>query len=199
MALPQGIYFRATDNQTDPTNYDAEVATTANYPRTTVQGNSVGWEAAPDGTRDRVGATDVRLKGIHFRGNASAAIDYRIDITTGSGTVGGAGGDADNGQSTRVRYLDGTTSFQDDDQNTGVAQWIDAANNIDNEAQWTAAGNGTTVSRTFTTSIVRFRLGASVGVSSPNSALAAVYVDVTASGGGAAAAVNRRSLMGVGT
>ena len=58
MAFPQGIDFRATSGYvTDPTNCTYEIgnAFSATYPRTTAQGNTVGWIFPRCGTRKNLG------------------------------------------------------------------------------------------------------------------------------------------------
>ena len=107
MSFPQGINFRATAGYvTDGANEYGEIATTANYPTTSTQGNNVGWETAPSGTRDRNNALDVRLAGIHFGDNATLR-DYRIDLSgTGSWISRIAAGDAASNQECKMELFD---------------------------------------------------------------------------------------------
>src|SRR3990167_6608062 len=107
MAFPQGIYFRGTDNQTNPTDYDAEISNAVNYPRTSAQGNEVGWEVENEAMNhiDRSG-TDPRLNGLAYWPEAGVN-DYRIDLpATGDYKIGLALGDADNAHDVRCRVLD---------------------------------------------------------------------------------------------
>lgn len=189
MAFPQGIYFRATDNQTNPTNYDAEVhaTSTPNYPRTSAQGNNVGWETLnglTPGRVDRDTTTDVRLRGINQRGNSGGIlITYRIDLpSTGTYNIRLALGDSASSQSCRIRFYDDETEFADIEGSTGAAnRWFDATGvRRDSEALW--VDNNATLERTFTSTIFRFSLGGHSG-GAGNSAIAAVYIEAAGGGG----------------
>lgn len=110
MAFDQGIDFRATAGfVTDPSGCDKEIGTTANYPRTSAQGNTVGWEDAPGGTRDRTNSVDARLAGVAFAANGTAK-RYRIDLpSSGWYRITLALGDNTTAQSQSVGVYDGTT------------------------------------------------------------------------------------------
>lgn len=182
MAWQQGIYFRATDNQVDPTGYDAEVATTANYLRVPGNGDSdgVGWETLGGtvGEADRDATTDVRLKGIQYRSNVGGAVnDYRIDLpNTGTYRIRLAMGDSSGQQNVRCQLLDGTTVFLDLEGNTITStNWFDAAQNLrTSEADWVS--NNEAIEQTFTTTIFRIRIGAH-SAGSGNSTIAAVHIE----------------------
>jgi hypothetical protein len=97
VALPQGIAFRSTVGfVTDGANDYAEVLAIGsypNYPTTSTQGNTVGWEQAPTSKFDYNAGADPRIAGIHGRTSAATA-DYRIDLpSTGSYNVRSAIGD----------------------------------------------------------------------------------------------------------
>lgn len=111
MPFDQGIDFRATSGfVTDPTGCDAETGTTANYPRTSAQGNTVGWEDAPAGTRNRTSTVDARLAGIAFVTNGASPKRYRIDLpSSGWYQITLALGDNTTGQSLSAEVFDGTT------------------------------------------------------------------------------------------
>lgn len=110
MPFDQGIDFRATAGfVTDPASCDKEIGTTANYPRTSAQGNTVGWEDAPGGTRDRTNSVDARLAGIAFAANGTAK-RYRIDLpSSGYYRITLALGDNTTAQSQSVGVYDSTT------------------------------------------------------------------------------------------
>ncbi len=191
MALPQGIYFRATDNQTDPTDYDAEVGTTANYPRTSAQGNNVGWEDAPEGTRDRDVTTDVRLKGIH--NNNQVAFDrYRIDLpSTGDYNIGLAFGDSSFAAAGILELRDGASVLATISGSQNAAEWFDATGVLRvGESAW-VNDNALLNSETFATTIFR----AALKVDTLSAQMAAVYIEAAA----AAGIVPQLALMGVGT
>lgn len=176
MAFAQGIYFRATDNQTDPTDYDAETAASV-YPWTTAQGNTVGWETSLTGitTRDRDTATNVLLKGIHFVANTGTK-DYRIDLpATGSYDIRLAAGDKGFAQFCRVQLLDGDTVFADFETIVDAGHWLDATGvEISGETAW--AANNAVKNHTFTTQIFRVRIGAESD-GTFNSVITAVHIE----------------------
>jgi hypothetical protein len=184
MALPQGIYFRGSDNQTDPSNYDAEIATTANYPRTSAQGNSVGWEDALSGAVDRDATTDVRLKGIAFSNNSTAA-RFRIDLpATGDYKVRVAAGDSSFGQQCYVELYDTTTqkAILVDALTSAAGKWIDATGvERTSEADW-VSNNALSTAYTFASTILRFKIG--FKFQGGNTTIAAAYVEAVGGGGG---------------
>lgn len=110
MAFDQGIDFRATAIfVTDPTGCTSEIGTTANYPRTSAQGNTVGWEDAIGGVRNRSAAVDARLAGIAFAANGTPK-RYRIDLpSSGWYRITVALGDQTTAQVASATVFDGTT------------------------------------------------------------------------------------------
>jgi hypothetical protein len=90
MAYDQGIDFRATAGfVTDPSGCDKEIATTANYPRTSAQGNTVGWEDAPGGVSNRSAAVDApRGDRVCLERDAEALPDRPSIVRLVSGHVG---------------------------------------------------------------------------------------------------------------
>jgi hypothetical protein len=183
MAFPQGIYFRATDNQVDPSNYDAELYSAgiggSNYSHSSAQSNNVGWETITGGSlavADRSGSV-VELKGIAYVPNASGTYSqYRIDLpATGTYRVRIAMGDADNGQAVRVRLYDDVTSFADVQGSTSSAQYMDATGVVrTSQADWVS--NNAYVDRTFASTIFRVRIGEHSGLAG-NTTIAAVYIE----------------------
>src|SRR4051812_2578381 len=98
MAFPQGIDFRSSAGfVTDPTNYDYEISDGGNYPRTSVQGNTVGYESPTAGneqTRNRNAGNDARIAGFAYSSNLSTVTLYRIDAPVGDYNIGFGSGDA---------------------------------------------------------------------------------------------------------
>ena len=94
----QGINFRATaDYVTDISPDTYEISESVNYPRTTPQGNSVGWEAAPTGiqVRNRNAGNNPELAGCNFINLDSEIGKYRIDlIAAGTYSIRWAAGEA---------------------------------------------------------------------------------------------------------
>jgi hypothetical protein len=185
MALPQGINFRQNSSfVTDGTGENVELQQGANdYPRTTPQGNTVGWESGglSINTRDRNASLDRRLAGLHF--NISASSDFRIDLpSSGSYNIRLAAGDNDGPQEVNVTLYDGTTSLGVLSSGTtgGAAHFKDATNTDYTAAAW--PGSNTAVTKSFSTTIARFRLNPSSS-GSPN-VISHVYVESAGGGGG---------------
>lgn len=167
MAYPQGINFRNTlAFVTDVSPADCEVTPFAtlptSYPRTTAQGNTVGWEAVPasGGSRDRNDAIDARLAGIVF-GATGGTADYRFDLpATGNYNIRMAMGDNDvNRSSLRCSIIDDTTSLGEIiNGNALAANWIDASNVSRSAAAWPT--DNAVRALTFATTICRVRVSA---------------------------------------
>lgn len=118
MALPQGINFRNTVGfVTDGVNEDAEVTTASpDYPFTTAQGNTVGWESTNFGsglqTRNRDSGNDRRLAGSAFNNDSSNQLRFRVDLqAAGNHRVGLAAGDPNYSVTTKVVLFDGLTQL----------------------------------------------------------------------------------------
>lgn len=164
MAFPQGINFRQTIGYvTDGANEDAELigagGGTETYPRTTAQGNNVGWEtvAATYQGRDRNSGNDRRLAGIN-RKDGGSATDYRIDLPApGNYKVGLAAGDASYARDTQVDLYDTSSSLGSlATGSTGAGNnFKDATNTEYSAANWPTSQ--TLVQFTFSTTICRFR------------------------------------------
>jgi hypothetical protein len=113
MAYPQGIDFRGTaDYVTDPANCNAEVTpVSANYPRVTPQGNTVGWEQAPNNAFNRAVLTgdEAKMSGVAVINSGSR--DYRFDVPPGQYSVRVAAGDmVASGNGIGVEVFDDVTS-----------------------------------------------------------------------------------------
>lgn len=181
MALPQGINFRETlAFATDSSPNDGEIAPGLSfgdtYPRTTAQGNTVGWEVPTAGgnSRDRSATNDNRLRGIHFHTENSTY--YRIDLPgAGDYKVGLASGDANYTTTTRVDLFDTTTSLATlcNGTTSAVNRFFDANGTEHTAANWPA--NNTLRTVTFATTQLRlYNNGAT------NIVLAHFYVELVA-------------------
>jgi hypothetical protein len=178
MSFPQGIDFRNTTGfVTDPTNCDPEIGTTANYPRTTAQGNSVGWEdAIGANTRNRSTGVDARLAGLAFATNSGGNKRYRIDLPNGTYNLSLAFGDATtSGARISCQIFDGATllaSFSD--VSSGAGQWVDATGTVrTSSADWVS--NNQSISITITSGILRVKIG--TGTLSGNTTMSHIFVD----------------------
>lgn len=182
MSLPQGIDFRATSAfVTDPANCTFEIGASANYPRTTPQGNTVGWETAPSGTRDRTASVDARLAGVHFN-SAATTSSYRIDLPApGDYTITFGIGDATIAERIFLELFDDTTSLGVIASNTGgtipAGEFYDASGVLrTSPADWVA--NNATITKAFSSTICRFKIG---GIGTP---CPIAHIFIASSGGG---------------
>jgi hypothetical protein len=187
MALPQGINFRqtvgfVTDAANDSFEGDgAAFLTPPTYPRTTAQGNNVGWENGNNvNERDRQSGNNPKLAGLHGPSAAGDLNDYRIDLpSAGTYRVRIAAGDGTYANSCKVELFDTSTSKGVlCNGATGAANsFFDATGTIYTAANWPASN--TYFQATFSTSILRFRNGAATFFSP----LAHVYVEAVAAAG----------------
>lgn len=159
MAYPQGINFRGTSGYvTDGTNHDYELgATYGNYPRTTAQGNNVGWEAGPFITAfNRTTSYDVRLAGVNYS-DGSGTGKFRMDLpSSGSYNIRFAAGD-NYFYSRAVDWAlyDGTTKLRDLTTGTtsGADRVKDATNTEYTSTNW--PGSNSAITETFAGTIIR--------------------------------------------
>lgn len=187
MALPQGINFRATSGYvTDPTGITNEVSRVVNYPRTTPQGNNVGWETLVGtlDTRNRTTSVDPRLAGVEFlnAGAGNSAV-YRIDLpSSGSYNIRAAFGDIFFSVVIEAVLQDGDTDVATliSYKGTGAAgNFYDATDTLrTGESDW--VNNNAALTQSFSTSILRVRIP---GTSGAAKSIAHFYVE--AAGGGA--------------
>lgn len=165
MTYPQGISFRATSGyvtDVSPSTYeimDTNLSGTPQYPRTTAQGNTVGYElgAVNSSPRNRNSGNDARLAGAHSC--TSTTQRYRFDLpATGSYNIRVAAGDAVYSSNTNVELFDTTTSLGIlCSGSTGAGNsFKDASNTIRTAAAWVSSN--TAVSKTFSSTIARFAL-----------------------------------------
>ena len=174
MSLPQGIDFRATSGYvTDPADHTYEISITANYPRTTAQGNNVGWETASD-SRNRSTSPDARLAGSH-RTTGTTVTTYRIDLpATGDYKIRLAAGDYSYSAGIKVEIFDTTTSLGiiADTSTTASQRFRDATDAQHTAANWPA--NNASVTKTFASTILRAKVGDTAG---GGGVIACLYVE----------------------
>lgn len=168
MALPQGIDFRSTAGYvTDPANCDYEISPGGgNYPRTTAQGNTVGWEASNGGNiRDRNTGVDPRLAGTCWSSPSTTA--YRIDLpASGSYNVRLAAGDYGSYGVACAWDLYDTTTLQANlttGSTSAAKRWKDAQNVEYTDATW--PGSNSVRNFTFSTTILRLKAPTSGNIS----------------------------------
>ncbi len=185
MSLPQGINFRSTSAYvTDGADHTYEIGLGNNYPRTTPQGNTVGWETATGDARNRSTSNDTRLAGF-ARTTGTAVGTYRIDLpSAGSYSVRVAAGDASYASGVKVEAFDTSTSLGvlASTSTTAANKFRDATNAEHTAANWPA--NNASATLTFATTICRIKTGIASGGST---ALAHVYVASAGGGGGVSA------------
>lgn len=168
MAFPQGINFRDTTAfVTDGANESVEDASAGagffncpTYPRTTAEGNTVGWEGTHAITaRDRKSTNDRRIAGFHADQSPNTD-DFRIDLpASGAYNIRLGAGDGNYAANVKIELFDTTSSLGVlCSGSTGAANsFKDAADATYTAANWPASN--ALVSKTFTTSICRFRNG----------------------------------------
>jgi len=160
----QGIPFRTTPGfVTDGPNDSPEAFISGGsgptYPRTTPQGNIVGYETSTTiVTRDRNAGNPSQLAGLHNNNDISGVLTYRIDLRdTGRKRVNWASGDANYAVSTAVDLYDGATRLQALSVTpTSAANNFRDATDVNLAAAAWVAGN-TPVVRTFETTILRLK------------------------------------------
>lgn len=164
MGLPQGINFRATAGYvTDGGNEDNELVASGNqtYPHTTAQGINVGWETVSGlyQGRNRNAGNDRRLAGINFNTN-TGTWDFRVDLpSAGTYNIRLAMGDASYAAAVACDIVDGTTNLGTltSGSTSAFNQFKDPTNTEYSAANW--PGSNTAVSKTFSTTICRVRVG----------------------------------------
>jgi hypothetical protein len=163
MAFPQGVAFRATlAFVTDGANDDAELDPSAGvtYPRTTAQGNTVGWETVV-GTgvqsRNRNAGNDPRLAGAHWS-DSVGTMDFRIDLPAAGGyNIRAAMGEPNYARNVNCELRDGTTVLATLTSGaTSAAQRFKDATNVERtNATW--PGSNAAYAATFSGTICRLR------------------------------------------
>lgn len=189
MAYPQGIAFRSTsgyvtdsspdDVETSTANTDAGNMSVSSYPRTSAQGNTVGWEKGSNNliTRNR-NASAGRMAGKH-QGNDSK---FRLDLpSTGNYDIRLAAGDASYSAPVRVELFDTSSSLGVlSSGSTSAGNRFKDATDVERTSFGDWNTNNASVSKTFSTTICRFLVGVS-GTS--DGALSFLRVDAAAGGG----------------
>jgi hypothetical protein len=185
MALPQGLNFRNTSGYVTDVSpatfeiFDPASSGTPQYPRTTAQGNTVGYETGSinSNPRNRNSGNDARIAGCHSMNSATQR--YRIDLpATGSYNIRSASGDGTYSVNAYLEVLDTTSSLGVlvNNASTGIANsFYDASGTLRTALLWPTLN--TAVSKTFTTTICRFKF--STGSSS---SIAHLYIESASSG-----------------
>jgi len=164
MSLPQGINYRSTSGfVTDGANEYPQVATAIDYPTTTPQGNSVGWEVAKLNsiqTRDRNSGNDRRLAGVNFpTGDGIGTVfTYRIDLpSAGNYNIAIAAGDPNYSSPCNWDLYDNVTKLTTLTSGTTSAaqRFKDATNTEYTQATW--PGSNTKYAATFASTILRIQ------------------------------------------
>lgn len=164
MAFPQGINFRSTlAFVTDGANEDAELTgSTADYPFTTAQGNTVGWESTNFGSglqkRDRNSGNDRRIAGTVFNNTVSDMVQFRIDLDgAGNYRVGLAAGDANYSTTTKVTLFDNNTQLAvlANGTTSAAQRFFDATGTEYTNLTW--PGNQSLVQYAFASSVLRLK------------------------------------------
>lgn len=167
MSFPQLINFRQTALYiSDNANTYPELSSGINYPTTTAQGNTVGWETVYNGVsgRNRNSGNVPELAGC-FVGTTGDRPIYRIDLpATGTYPIRLAGGEANYAALVPVEIQDTTTSLGSPITGSTSAgqRFKDATNTEYTNATW--SGSNTAVNFTFTTTIARFIFGNGSGL-----------------------------------
>lgn len=204
MAFPQGIAFRSTTGyvtDSSPDDCESSTSNTANanvssssYPRTTAQGNTVGWELGANQliTRNRSVAAG-RMAGKHQGNDAS----FRCDLpSAGNYDIRLATGDAIYVAVVRVELFDTSSSLGTlSTGTTSAGGRFKDATDVERTSYSDWNTNNASVSKTFSTTICRFRVGVA-GVS--DGALSFLRVDA-AGGDGSAALSGSAATGGSGT
>lgn len=190
MTYGQGIPFRSTQAYvTDVAGDDPEYNGTAAYPRTTAQGNVVGWETAvpsPYYYENYLANNVSSLAGDQVTYGQSSTRTYRFDLpATGSYSIQLAygGGIATNNN---IYLQDGTSTFATPSNVSGSFSsnsYADATGTVYTGANLTAAQNAwvagqTAITHTFTTTILRVVIGGKSG----GTYMPLSYINVQAAG-----------------
>jgi hypothetical protein len=171
MSYVQGVNFRAVvGSVVDDINYWAQLNDglgntndfSGNYPTTTTQGNTVGWELLPvDNSgqcRNRNESNDARIVGLHAPDNAGGI--YRFDLpAAGTYNVGLGSGDANYANTVgTITLKDTSTTLATLCSGTTSApqRFKDATNTEYTNITWPTSQS--TIPATFATAICRFSL-----------------------------------------
>ena len=185
MAWKQGINFRRTNTLvTDPADTTYEIGVTANYPRTTPQGNSVGYEVANStDSRNRNASFDPRIAGSHFTTNTTTANVYRIDLpSAGDYKIRVAMGDGAAGITQKHLELYDDASHLATICAAGTIAGLtfqDAADANHSAANWPGS-NSLSGALTFSSTIARFHIGPASG---GNVHIAHIWIEAVDGGG----------------
>lgn len=190
MAYPQGINFRNTLGYVTDGANEAFVdhTSTYSYPYVTAQGNTVGFEQLPDlGSQNLYSSIDSRLAGAVFQDTEQPAINFRFDLPApGDYAFRLAMGANFSGVDAKCLLMDTNSSLGAlvDSNTSAASRWFDAGGTERTETTWPT--NNALVNKTLTTTICRFRVGASAAPDSYYTGLAHAYVEALTGGPSAA-------------
>lgn len=184
MAFPQGINFRSTSGYVaDGANEYAQLqpGTGGNYPTTTPQGNTVGWEGTAYlqiGSRDRSTSIDRRLAGTNYANTAAVAM-YRIDLpAAGSYNVRLAAGDAQYSASVQVELFDDNASIGVMASGSlSAGSFMDATGATLSSANWPS--QNAAITKSFASTTCRIGVGSSAA---NNKVISHFYIESAGSG-----------------
>lgn len=163
---------------TDPAN-TAQVTNSAfSYPQTQTPTGSVtwGWEASNSGQGDRNAAIDPRIAGAHFEFNNSGSSPcFRVDLTSaGTYKIRLALGDDSFSGTHTVVIKDTSSVLRTIGPTATVAgSFLDATGTSYTDTNW--PGSNSTITLTFTTTILRVCIGAATG-GSDGSSIAHLFI-----------------------
>jgi len=185
MSFAQGCSFRATAGYIvdKPTDFFAGTLTgLANYPVTTKQGTTFGWETIINsvGVRDRTTSWDSRLAGQNYVPNdGSSAATFRIDLPkAGYYNIRLAAGDASSAQTITLELFDNASSLGvliNTVTTINPGDFIDATSTTYTTGAWPQKNSS--ITKLFSSTICRFRLNA-VNTSNTNT-IAYFYIEDT--------------------
>jgi hypothetical protein len=179
MAFPQGVNFRNSSGYVSDVSPDTfETSVSNNYPRTTAQGNTVGYTANGGGTmqaRNRNSGNDPKLAGCHFITTSLAL--YRIDLpAAGTYRIRLALGEANYACDISCDILDDFTLLTSITGATGGSnRFLDATGVARTHAAWLSSN--AYYEGTFATTILRVRTNVAGGGTGTH---AHVYVEEVA-------------------
>ncbi len=166
MSFQQGTDFRSgAAYVTDPAGCTYEIGYYGNltsYPRTTPQGNTVGYEphALNADVRDRDNSVDPRLAGFTFTDTTHQLV-FRIDLpAAGDYNIGLACGDVFSATGANyIELFDNTTSLGVliNGSTSGANRWLDATGTERTNVTWPTSN--AMVTKTFASTILRIKLG----------------------------------------
>lgn len=162
MAWIKGFNFRQTAGYVTDNADETYVRTPSDgetYP-TTRNGVTFGWDLATVESRNRSTGVDVRLAGVNFDAVTTGAV-FQVDLSqTGPHTIRAAFGEATYARTINMSLQDNTTTFSTISGSPASGHFLDATGTDYAAASW--PGSNTSINRTFTSSILRVLINATV-------------------------------------